>query len=175
MENNVTVKDELTEDFNFGKHVGSAIIAALYYLFLYIPFILPFQIWGKAATRLSLIWENKTLKYAEGDKIYPLHSFYFMYIIKFLIDALILLTWPLGFLLLSYIYFVEGEASGNVVEFYIIPLFANYVSVIGLKAAKEVLYFFLNNLVIWLLDVIAAIGRFLKHMWALNIVIKRKE
>lgn len=175
MENHVPLKDELTEDFNFGKHAGSAIVAALYYLFIYIPFILPYQIWGKAATRLSLIWENKSLKYDEGDKIYPLHSFYFMYLIKFLIDALILLIWPFGFILLCYVYFIEGEAQNPFLGGYIFPLFEIYVSVLGIKAGKEILYFFLNNMVTWLLDVIAAIGRFLKHMWALNFVFKRKD
>lgn len=175
MENEKIIRDPQTEDFDFGKHALNALLGALYYLIVYIPFILPYHIWGKAATRISHIWENKSLVYKEGDKVYPMHSFYFTYIVNFLIDAIIFLTWIIGFIFLSYLFFVKGKAKGPFVEGYIIPLFMTYVSVISFKAGKEVLHFFLNNLVVWLLDVIAAIGRFFKHMWGLNIVIRKKD
>lgn len=175
MEQENLIKDPKTDDFDFGKHALNALFAALYYLIVYIPFILPFQIWGKAATRLSHIWESKSLVYKEGDKVYPLHSFYFVYVINFLLDAIIFLIWIIGFLVLSYDFFIDGKAKAPIVEGYLLPLFMTYVSVIGLKAGKEVVHFFLNNLVVWMLDVISAIGRFIKHMWGLNFVIKRKD
>ena len=175
MENEKIIRDPQTEEFDFGKHALNALYGALYYLIVYIPFILPYNIWGKAATRISHIWENKSLVYKEGEKVYPVHSFYFMYLVNFLIDALIFLIWIFGFLFFSYVYFIKLKAKGPIVETYLIPLFSVYTSVIWLKAGKEILHFFLNNMVVWFLDVIAAIGRFLKHMWGLNFVFRKKD
>lgn len=174
MENNV-VRDPQTEEFNFSKHALNALIGAAYYLLFYIPFMLPYLIWGKAATRINEVWVNKSIAYKEGEKIYPLHSFYFSYVIYFLIDAIIYLVWILGFLGVSYMFLIEGKAKGPFVGGYIIPLVMVYTSVIWLKAIKEVVHFFLNNLIIWFLDVMAAIGRFLKHVWALNFVYRKKD
>ena len=63
MEDKVTniANETKTEDFDFKKHFVKASLGALYYLFVYIPFILPYKIWGKAATRISLLWENKSI------------------------------------------------------------------------------------------------------------------
>lgn len=174
MEQENTIHDPQTEDFNFNKHGLNALMAALYYVVVYIPFILPYHIWGKAATRLSLIWENRSLQYNEKDKAYPLFAFYFIYLVNFLIDAVIFLAWPLGFLMTAKTYMVDAEFSAPV-ENFLIPLFAIYVSVISFKLMKEVFYFALNNLIVWFFEVIAEIGRFIKHMWRLNFVIKRKD
>ena len=74
MEQEKTIRDAQTEDFSFGSHALKALMAAGYYLLLYIPFILPYIIWGKAATRLALFWDSKSIAYNENDKIYPLHK-----------------------------------------------------------------------------------------------------
>jgi hypothetical protein len=72
-------------------------------------------------------------------------------------------------------FLIQGKAKGPFVDGYIIPLLMVYTSVIWLKAIKEVVHFSLNNLIIWFLDVIAAIGRFCKHVWALNFVYRKKD
>ena len=174
MEQDGTIRDPETGEFDFNKHGLNALFAALYYVVVYIPFILPFHIWGKAATRLSLLWENRSLQYNENDKAYPLFAFYFIYIVNFLIDAIIFLSWPLGFLMIAKTYMVDAEFSGFL-EVFAIPLFAIYVSVITWKLIKEAFYFMLNNLIVWFFEVIAEIGRFIKNMWKLNFVIKRKD
>jgi len=174
MEQDETIRDPQTGDFDFNKHGLNALFAALYYPVVYLPFILPFHVWSKAATRLSLIWENRSLQYNEKDKTYPLFAFYFIYIVNFLIDAVIFLTWPLGFLLITYIYTVEMEFE-MFLESFLIPLFSIYVSVVTWKLIKEIFYFMLNNLIVWFFEVIAEIGRFIKNVWKLNIVIKRKD
>jgi hypothetical protein len=175
MEKKNMVSDPVTEDFDFGKHFVGAIGGALYYLLLYIPFVLPFLIWGKAATRLSLIWQNKSIVYSENNKVYPVWSFYFFYLVNFILDAAIFLSWPVGFLFLGYQYGVEMEFQPDFVEFFLIPLFGMYVSVISIKLGKETLYFILNNLVLWVLDVLVNIGKFIKNMWLLNFVYRKKE
>ena len=172
MEQEKTIRDAQTEDFSFGSHALKALMAAGYYLLLYIPFILPYIIWGKAATRLALFWDSKSIAYNENDKIYPLHTFIVMYYIYFIFDAVIFLSWILG--LLFALYSMTEEVSAG-----LMVLIGAYVSVIGIKAAKEVFYFILNHILValwkWMLNVISAIGRFWIHVWGLNFVYRKKD
>lgn len=172
MEQEKTIRDAQTEDFSFGSHALKALMAAGYYLLLYIPFILPYIIWGKAATRLSLVWDSKSIAYNENDKIYPLHTFIVMYYIYFIFDAVIFLSWILG--LLFALFSMTQEVSAG-----LMVLIGAYVSVIGIKAAKEVFYFILNHILValwkWILNVISAIGRFWIHVWGLNFVYRKKD
>ena len=175
MENTATnpANESNTEDFDFKKHFVNASLGALYYLIVYIPFILPFKIWGKAATRISLLWENKSLIYSEQEKSYPLHLFLFYYIINFIFDAIIFLAWPVGLVLATYFY-IEAFEFMPFFEGYVMSLFSYYISVLFIRAGKEALTYILNNLVVWLFDVFKNIGLFIKNMWLLNIVIKKK-
>ena len=172
MEQEKTIRDAQTEDFSFGSHALKALMAAGYYLLLYIPFILPYIIWGKAATRLALFWDSKSIAYNENDKIYPLHTFIVMYYIYFIFDAVIFLSWILG--LLFALYSMTEEVSAG-----LMVLIGAYVSVIGIKASKEVFYFILNHILValwkWMLNVISAIGRFWIHVWGLNFVYRKKD
>ncbi len=172
MEQEKTIRDAQTEDFSFGSHALKALMAAGYYLLLYIPFILPYIIWGKAATRLALFWDSKSIAYNENDKIYPLHTFIVMYYIYFIFDAVIFLSWVLG--LLFALYSMTEEVSAG-----LMVLIGAYVSVIGIKASKEVFYFILNHILValwkWMLNVISAIGRFWIHVWGLNFVYRKKD
>ena len=172
MEQEKTIRDAQTEDFSFGSHALKALMAAGYYLLLYIPFILPYIIWGKAATRLALFWDSKSIAYNENDKIYPLHTFIVMYYIYFIFDAVIFLAWILG--LLFALFSMTQEVSAG-----LMVLIGAYVSVIGIKAAKEVFYFILNHILValwkWILNVISAIGRFWIHVWGLNFVYRKKD
>ena len=172
MEQEKTIRDAQTEDFSFGSHALKALMAAGYYLLLYIPFILPYIIWGKAATRLALVWDSKSIAYNENDKIYPLHTFIVMYYIYFIFDAVIFLSWILG--LLFALFSMTQEVSAG-----LMVLIGAYVSVIGIKAAKEVFYFILNHILValwkWILNVISAIGRFCIHAWGLNFVYRKKD
>jgi hypothetical protein len=172
MEQEKTIRDAQTEDFSFGSHALKALMAAGYYLLLYIPFILPYIIWGKAATRLALVWDSKSIAYNENDKIYPLHTFIVMYYIYFIFDAVIFLSWILG--LLFALFSMTQEVSAG-----LMVLIGAYVSVIGIKAAKEVFYFILNHILValwkWILNVVSAIGRFWIHVWGLNFVYRKKD
>jgi len=172
MEQEKTIRDAQTEDFSFGSHALKALMAAGYYLLLYIPFILPYIIWGKAATRLALFWDSKSIAYNENDKIYPLHTFIVMYYIYFVFDAVIFLSWILG--LLFALFSMTQEVSAG-----LMVLIGAYASVIGIKAAKEVFYFILNHILValwkWILNVVSAIGRFWIHVWGLNFVYRKKD
>jgi hypothetical protein len=161
-----------TEDFNFGEHFLNALLAALYYIFVYIPFILPFKIWGKAVTRLSLIWDQQSISYDENGAKYPIHWFGFNYIVNFIFDAIIFLVIPLGFVVLTYIYIQNYEYAET--SSYIGQMLLAYFSVIGVRLSKEILFFILNNLIPWLLQILINIGSLLKNLWLLNLVIKKK-
>jgi len=174
MENHNIATDVKTEDFDFKKHFLNALLGALYYIFVYVPIILPFKIWGKAAARISLLWEKKSLGYNENDSTYPVLYFYFMYLVNFLIDAVIFLIWPLGFLFQTYQYFIEYEANPPFFEAYVLVLLGLYLSVISLKIVKEIIYYFLNTLLKWFIEVLTNIGKLIKNIWLLNFVYKKK-
>lgn len=174
MENHNIATDVKTEDFDFKKHFVNALIGALYYIFVYIPIILPFKIWSKAATRISLLWEKKSLGYNENDSDYPVLYFYFIYLVNFLLDAVIFLIWPLGFLFQTYQYFIEYEANQPFFEAYVLVLLGIYLSVIYLKIVKEIIYYFLNTLLKWFIEVLTNVGKLIKNIWLLNFVYKKK-
>ena len=172
MEQTTIAEEQKTENFNFSQHFVKALIGALYYLILYIPFILPFNIWGKATTRLSHVWESKSLAYSEDNGTYPLHSFYLKYIVNFIFDAAMFLVWPVG-LVMTIKARIDNE--GMEIMDVLIMLFTYYIFVVAIRVMKEVLFFILNTLVSWFLDVIKNIGQLIKNIWLLNIVIKRKD
>jgi len=155
-----------TEDFDFGKHFVNALLATLYYLFVFITFILPFKVWTKAATRISMMWESKTISYKEGDDVYPLFSFYFKYFTTFLFDAIIFISWLLGLIFQIKVY---HDFKG-----FLIGIFLTYVSVIVIRLSKEVWFYVINNLITWILKVFENIGKLIKNMWLLNFVYKNK-
>ena len=174
MENQNIAVDPKTEEFDFKKHFVKALLAGLYYLILYIPFFLPFKIWGKAATRISSHWENKSLGYSEDKSNDPVFYFYFLFTVNFLLDAIIFLIWPLGFLFQTYTYFIKYELEMPFFEGYVLVLFGIYLSVISIKAGKEAIYFVLNVLLKWALEVVSNIGKLIKNLWLLNFVYKKK-
>jgi hypothetical protein len=170
METTTIATEQKTENFNFSNHFVKALISALYYLIIYIPFILPFAIWGKAAARLSMLWESKSLGYNEENSNYPIYNFYFNYIVNFIFDASMFLIWPIGLIITIISMTDNADAIGALTM-----LFSYYASVIGMRAGKEVVFFVLNTLVSWFISVIVNIGQLIKNMWLLNIVIKRKD
>jgi hypothetical protein len=172
MEQTTIAEEQKTENFNFSQHFVKALIGALYYLILYIPFILPFNIWGKATTRLSHVWESKSLAYSEENGAYPLHNFYLKYVVNFIFDAAMFLVWPIG-LVMTIKARIDNE--GMEIMDVLIMLFTFYIYVVGIRVMKEVLFFILNTLISWFLDVIKNIGQLIKNVWLLNIVIKRKD
>lgn len=175
MENQETefVTEEKTPEFYFKKHVVKALLGALYYLIVYIPFILPFKVWGKAATRVSALWESKSISYNENSAKYPIYSFYFNYFINFIFDAVMVLIWPLGFIFVTFFFFKDFEQT-PFFDYYIITLLKIYLSVIGIRLMKETYFFIINNLGSWLLNTIINIGKLVKNMWLLNFVYKKK-
>ena len=171
--NSNLISEVKTEDFDLNKHLKTAFLGSLYYLFIYIPFILPFKVWSKAATRISKLWEEKSLMYNENKSSYPMFLFYFNYIINFLFDAIMFLLWPLGFIFATYM-FIDNYEFTPFIEGYIFVLVGYYASVLIIKLIKEILFFIVNNLLSWLFDVLRNIGKLIKNAWLLNFVHRNK-
>ena len=160
----------------------SATISALYYLLVYIPIILPLNIWNQAAIAISGIWESKTLNYQGSDK-YGLAKFlYEKMILAFIFDAMIFLAWP--FLLYQALFelhaldllghaFDAGFVQGMKALIY--GLLGIYTSVISIRLFKEAFFWAIDNLLSWIISVIRAIGGFCVNAWKLNLVIRRKD
>jgi len=77
-------------------------------------------------------------------------------------------------LVLATYFYIEAFEFTPFFEGYVMSLFSFYISVLFIRAGKEALTYILNNLVVWLFDVFKNIGLFIKNMWLLNIVIKKK-
>jgi len=171
--NSNLISEVKTEDFDLNKHLKNAFLGSLYYLFIYIPFILPFKVWSKAATRISKLWEEKSLIYNENKSSYPMFMFYFNYIINFVFDAAMFLLWPLGFIYATYSYIDHFDYT-PFIEGYILVLLSIYSFVLIIKLLKEILFFIVNNLLSWLFDVLRNIGKLIKNAWLLNFVHRNK-
>jgi len=171
--------------FNSDKHLKPAIKAAVYYLFVYIPILLPLSIWKEAAVSLTGLWQTRSISFNSRSGKYPLWSLLYSYVVNFVFDAAILLAWP--FLLYQFIFEANGFSmigdlfSSEYISFVeamkiiISGGLAMYGSVIAIRLAKETLKFVLENLVAWMLNVLHSIGQMLVNVWKFNIVIRRKE
>ena len=171
------------DQFNSQQHLRSAVFSSLYYLLVYIPLILPLQIWKQAAVGLAGIWESKSLEYHSVEKYGLAKFFYEKMILKFIFDAFIFLAWPY----LLYELIVEQEffsGLGSIFEYagfmtgmkpLIGSLLGVYASVIVIRLSKEAFLWIIDNLLTWAISVIRAIGGFFVNAWKLNLVIRRKD
>ena len=175
--------EQSSQEFNKDKHLKPAIQAAVYYLFIYIPILLPLSIWKQAAVSLTNLWQSRSISFNSNSGNYPLWKLLYHYLITFVFDAAILLIWPLA------LYFCIFELDGfslikgmfEYLPFMVafrtlaIALISMYSSVIIVRLAKETLNFAIENLVSWMLNVIHGIGQMLVNIWKFNVVIRHKN
>ena len=175
--------EQSDQEFNKDKHLKPAIQAAVYYLFIYIPILLPLSIWKQAAVSLTSLWQTRSISFNSNSGNYPLWKLLYHYLLTFVFDAAILLAWPL--VLYQFIFELDGfDAIGVMFEY--MPFFeavktlattliGMYACVIFIRLAKETLKFVVENLVSWMLDVIHGIGQMLVNVWKFNVVIRNKN
>ena len=77
----------------------SASIHFAYNFFIYFLLIVPFDLWKKATIRLANQKENGTLNIGKSTSTWPFLSFMKAFILEFLIDGIIFISYPLGFIL----------------------------------------------------------------------------
>ncbi len=170
--------EQNNNSFNREEHLVPSLKAAVYYLLIYIPLLLPLSIWKTAAVSLAKLWQTRSVSFESPSGKYPLWSMLYNYLITFVFDSAILLAWVFG--LYQALFEFKGYEVFKYMDFFpamkttLLGLLTIYTSVILLKLAKETLNFILDNLITWILDVIRSIGQMMVNIWKLNFVIRRK-
>ncbi|MDA1383034.1 MAG: hypothetical protein O3A22_03945 [Bacteroidetes bacterium] len=159
--------NQTNNQFNRDEHLMPSIKAALYYLLVYIPILLPLSIWKDASVSLTNLWQTRSVSFDSSSGKYPLWSLLYKYVITFVFDAAILLAWP--YVLYQAIFEFEMfhnlgsqfEYLGFVgtMKYLIMTLLGMYTVVIFLRLAKEALNFVLGIIVTWIFDVISSLGK----------------
>ena len=83
-------------DKTLSKQAVSALIHFLYNFFVYFIFIVPFDLWKKATTRLANQRENGGLDLSKSTSKWPFLSFLSTFILDFLIDGFIFMVYVLA-------------------------------------------------------------------------------
>jgi hypothetical protein len=158
--------NQTNNQFNRDEHLMPSIKAALYYLFVFIPILLPLSIWKDASVSLTHLWETRSVAFDSRVGKYPLWTLLYKYVITFVFDAATLLAWP--YVLYQALFELElFSGLGSMYEFMglvqtfkylILLLFGMYTVVILIRLAKEALNFFLGVLITWIFDVIRSVG-----------------
>ncbi|MBN1950576.1 MAG: hypothetical protein JW801_05200 [Bacteroidales bacterium] len=78
------------------EHLVTAILHVLYQLFVYFLFVVPFDLWKKATIRLSIQSENQSLKITNISGLWPFMSFLKAFLLEFLFDGFIFLSYAIG-------------------------------------------------------------------------------
>jgi len=170
--------EQNNNSFKREEHLVPSLKAAVYYLLIYIPLLLPLSIWKTAAVSLAKLWQTRSVSFESPSGKYPLWSMLYNYLITFVFDSAILLAWVFG--LYQALFEFKGYEVFKYMDFFpamkttLLGLLTIYTSVILLKLAKETLNFILDNLITWILDVIRSIGQMMVNIWKLNFVIRRK-
>lgn len=170
--------EQSNNSFNREEHLVPSFKAAVYYLLVYIPILLPLSIWKTAAVALAKLWQTRSVSFENPTGKYPLWSMLYKYLVTVVFDSAILLAWLIG--LYASIFEVKAYEIFKYMDFFpamkttLKGLLMIYTSVIMIKLAKETLNFILENLITWILDVIRSIGQMMVNIWKLNFVIRRK-
>lgn len=111
---------------NFSNLLKSALIHFLYNFFVYYLFVLPFDLWKKAISRLADQREKGALRMSEIKTQWPFLSFLKVFLIEFMFDGVILISYILG-PILAIVLWISSESFttfiGCIVMSYYAPIF----------------------------------------------------
>jgi hypothetical protein len=94
---------------SFKEHIIAALVHFLYNFFVYFIFLTPFNLWVKATKRLSHQKEAGGLEISKITGLWPFLSFLKRFILDFLIDGIIFLSYILAPLI--FIFLLINDAS----------------------------------------------------------------
>ncbi len=120
-------------DKTLSKQAVSALIHFLYNFFVYFIFIVPFDLWRKATTRLANQRENGGLDLSKNTSKWPFLSFLNTFILDFLIDGFIFMVYVLA-LPVAIIVMISGGFGG-----FISTLLAAYFAPVGMSLLRDFL------------------------------------
>tara|TARA_Y100000385_G_C12830521_1_gene524323 strand:+ start:64 stop:522 length:459 start_codon:yes stop_codon:yes gene_type:complete len=116
------------------KQIVSALIHFLYIFFIYFLFIVPFDLWKKATIRLANQKESGGLNISKITSLWPFLSFVKAFILDFLIDGIIFISYVLGLIGGVYIWIESGEFMA-----FVAFIAGVYISPIGLSLLRDLL------------------------------------
>ena len=117
----------------FSKQFVNALLHFLYNFFIYFLFVVPFDLWKKAAVRLSNQREHGKLNITKINSPWPFLSFLKVFILDFLIDGIIFMNYVWG-ILISIALGVDGGFGG-----FIMTLLGVYYSPIVLSYLRDII------------------------------------
>jgi len=121
------------EEKKFTNQIVSALIHFLYSFFIYLIFIVPFDLWKKATIRLSDQKEKGGLNISKSTSLWPFLSFLKTFILDFLIDGIIFISYVLGLIIGIYVSIESGIGAGMA------AIAGVYFSPIGLSLLRDLL------------------------------------
>ena len=120
----------------FNKLFVDALIHFAYNFFIYLLFIVPFDLWKKAIFRLSEARENKSLSINKINSLWPFLSFIKVFFFEFLLDGLIFIIYVLA--LPVAVYFAITNEGQELTVFFAALLCA-YYSPLCLSLYRDIL------------------------------------
>lgn len=121
-------------DKPLSKQAVSALKHFLYNYFIYFNFIVPFDLWKNATTRLANQRENGGLDLSKNTSNWPFLSFLNTFILDFLIDGFIFMIYVLALPVAIIVAISDGGA-----EAFISTLLAAYFAPVGLSLIRDFL------------------------------------
>ena len=121
-------------DKTLSKQAVSALIHFLYNFFVYFIFIVPFDLWKKATTRLANQRENGGLDLSKSTSKWPFLSFLNTFILDFLIDGFIFMVYVLALPVAIIMAISDGGFGG-----FISALVAAYFVPVGMSLLRDFL------------------------------------
>lgn len=116
------------------EQIASALIHFLYNFFIYFIFIVPFDLWRKATVRLSNQREGGGLDISRITSLWPFISFLKAFILDFLIDGIIFMTYIIAPIVGIIMWISTGEFLA-----FLAAIGGSYFSPIGLSFLRDFL------------------------------------
>lgn len=110
---------------NFLDQLKSAAIHFLYNFFLYYLFVLPLDLWKKAVVRMAEQHEKGALRMSEIKSQWPFLSFLKAFLVDFMFDGVILISYVLGLIVAIIMWVSSGFLAFvvGVIWAYYMPVF----------------------------------------------------
>ena len=118
----------------FKDHIVSALIHFSFNFFIYFIYIVPFDLWKKATVRLANQRESGGLKISKIVSLWPFLSFLKAFILDFLLDGVIFISYILAPIFGIYSWIDTGDFIS-----FVIYLAYGYFTPVGLSLVRDIL------------------------------------
>ena len=121
-------------DKKFKDHIVSALIHFSFNFFIYFIYIVPFDLWKKATVRLANQRESGGLKISKIISLWPFLSFLKAFILDFLLDGVIFISYILAPIIGIYSWIESGDFTA-----FMGVIAGGYFTPVGLSLVRDIL------------------------------------